>query len=178
MENRKPLRKRLHPVLKFALWGAAVPTVLTLCVQAACHFWPIADGLLFILAQPAEAIEEAIGVPPFRIPHSAFRTSKAATLGQPPPIFNSPSRAATRHNPQGCQTVAGASLRVAGNDHRERRVYCAPHPAAGARRGADSVLASLALQNPATIPGVLLRCDPRYGSRGWRRVGQGHRRLR
>ncbi len=68
MENRKPLRKQFHPVLKFALWGAAVPTVLTLCVQAARLYWPSADGLLFILGRPTEALEEAMGFATVRWP--------------------------------------------------------------------------------------------------------------
>ncbi len=65
MENRKLLRKRLHPVLKSALWGAAVPTVLTVCVQAAGPFLPnVSEGMLIILGLRTLALEEAMGQQP------------------------------------------------------------------------------------------------------------------
>ena len=65
MQTRKPLRKRWHPVLKAALWGAALATALSLFMAAAALLsrWDAPD-LLFVLTRPAYVLEEAMGFRP------------------------------------------------------------------------------------------------------------------
>jgi hypothetical protein len=64
MEDRGLLRKLRRRVLKAALCGAGVATGLSLLIHAAALLSPGRDalGLLFILGQPADMLEKAVGI--------------------------------------------------------------------------------------------------------------------